>query len=412
MPRLHIDADIRRATALPASFYTDADVWAEVAQRVFAPSWQWVGDAAAVASPGQVAPAALAQPGGDLPVLMARDAEGALRVLSNVCTHRANLLVDAPAALSRIRCGYHGRQFGLDGRCLGSPGFGSGGDGPAQGPPGVPTGGACEPAAQPFPRASDHLPVLPSGEWAGLVFAARAAPAVALDDWLAPVRRWCGWLPLGLAAEWPSRRRDFDVPVHWALVVENYLDGLHIPFIHQGLTEALDLSQYRYELAPWGVLQLALAAANAAADGAAPGAADAFARGPGPAGSGGAGPGDLWTPPPGAPTHGQRVAAYYWWFFPNLMLNVYPWGLSLNCVRPLSPTRTRVQFRSYVWDASCLGEGAGADLDRVEAEDEAVMVRVQQGLRSPLWQPGGYSAAHERGIHHFHRLLAGALAGG
>src|SRR6185295_3314379 len=32
------------------------------------------------------------------------------------------------------------------------------------------------------------------------------------------------------------------------------------------------------------------------------------------------------------------VAARYWWVFPNLMLNFYPWGLSLNVVEPSRST--------------------------------------------------------------------------
>ncbi|TMH07471.1 MAG: hypothetical protein E6H79_04690, partial [Betaproteobacteria bacterium] len=35
---------------------------------------------------------------------------------------------------------------------------------------------------------------------------------------------------------------------NWALYVENYLEGLHIPFVHPGLTKTLDLGNYRYEL--------------------------------------------------------------------------------------------------------------------------------------------------------------------
>ena len=31
------------------------------------------------------------------------------------------------------------------------------------------------------------------------------------------------------------------------------------------------------------------------------------------------------------------------------MLNVYPWGISANVVRPLAVDRTRVSFPSYVW---------------------------------------------------------------
>jgi choline monooxygenase len=100
------------------------------------------------------------------------------------------------------------------------------------------------------------------------------------------------------------------------------------------------------------------------------------------------------------------VAAYYWWLFPNTMFNIYPWGLSINVVRPLAVDRTRVSFIAYVWDDSKLDQGAGSSLDRVEREDEAVVEAVQKGIRSRLYNRGRYSPKRETGTHHFHRLLA------
>ncbi|HEX6066127.1 MAG TPA: SRPBCC family protein, partial [Longimicrobiales bacterium] len=110
------------------------------------------------------------------------------------------------------------------------------------------------------------------------------------------------------------------------------------------------------------------------------------------------------------PDHGKRVAAFYYWLFPNLMLNFYPWGVSLNLVTPLGPDRTRVAFRSYVWNASKRDQGAGADLHRVEMEDEEVVESVQRGVRSRLYDRGRYSPRREVGTHHFHTLLARLLA--
>mgnify|MGYP001551221023 CR=1 FL=1 len=46
---------------------------------------------------------------------------------------------------------------------------------------------------------------------------------------------------------------------------------------------------------------------------------------------------------PNAPD--PHAAAYYFWLFPNLMLNFYPWGLSINVVEPLSRDGTRIRFR-------------------------------------------------------------------
>jgi choline monooxygenase len=87
------------------------------------------------------------------------------------------------------------------------------------------------------------------------------------------------------------------------------------------------------------------------------------------------------------------------------MVNVYPWGLSLNIVKPLAVDRTRVSFLSYVWDPARLDAGAGAGLDRVEREDEVVVEGVQRGVRSRLYARGRYSVTRETGVHHFHRLL-------
>ena len=66
-------------------------------------------------------------------------------------------------------------------------------------------------------------------------------------------------------------------------------------------------------------------------------------------------------------------------------------------------------FTSYVADPSLLGQGAGGALDPVEMEDEAAVLSVQRGIRSRFYNPGRYAPQHERGVHHFHRLLAQAL---
>ena len=59
--------------------------------------------------------------------------------------------------------------------------------------------------------------------------------------------------------------------------------------------------------------------------------------------------------------YGKNVLAYYFWVFPNMMFNFYPWGLSINIVKPISINFTKVEFRSYVWDESKLSKGAGSD---------------------------------------------------
>jgi choline monooxygenase len=79
------------------------------------------------------------------------------------------------------------------------------------------------------------------------------------------------------------------------------------------------------------------------------------------------------------------------------MLNVYPWGISVNVVRPLGPERTRVSFLSYVLDPSRRQEGAGKELHLVEMEDEEVVESTQAGVRSRLLRPGPLLAAEGGG---------------
>lgn len=356
-----IHQDIRRASTAPARFYTDPALHETIRERIFARSWQLVGDTDPVRPPGQVLPMTLLPGLLDEPLLLARGEDDRLRCLSNVCTHRGNLLVESGGRCQVLRCRYHGRRFALDGRMLSMPEFEE---------------------TEGFPSPADDLPEAPLGLWGKLVFTG-IDPGHDFDELIAPLHERLAFLPLDQLSFEPERSRDYLVRAHWALYVENFLEGFHIPFVHAGLAQALDYGDYTTELYRWSNLQLGVAA-----DG-----EDTF---------------DL---PPDSPDHGRQVAAYYWWLFPNTMLNVYPWGISVNIVHPLGIDRTKVLYRTYVLDPSRLDTGAGSDLDRVEREDEAIVEAVQRGVRSRLYDRGRYSPTREQGVHHFHRLLAEALAG-
>ena len=352
---LAVDADVHSASTLDKSFYLDPALYAATAERVFARSWQWIGDLGDVAAPGSLSPRQMLPGLLDEPLVLARDEVGRLRCLSNVCTHRGNLLVHAPCRAAQIRCGYHSRRFDLDGRMSFMPGF---------------------EGARDFPSPRDDLPQVALAEFGPLAFAS-LAPEAPFADFLGDLPTRLAWLKLDELVHDPSRDRDLEFDAHWALYVENYLEGLHIPFVHPGLAQTIELASYRVETFGRAALQVATARDGEAA----------------------------FELPPTSPEHGQRIAAYYYWAFPNLMFNVYPWGLSLNVVMPLGISRTRVLFRAYVGDASRLGQGAGGALDEVEMEDEAVVQTVQRGIRSRLYSRGRYAPRHERAVHHFHRLV-------
>ncbi|MBL8744881.1 MAG: Rieske 2Fe-2S domain-containing protein [Phycisphaerae bacterium] len=362
-PPVTIHPDIAQASTLPAKFYSDPEIFALMRERVFARSWQLVADTDSVKVPGQVHPVTVLEGALDEPLLLTRDHNDRLHCLSNVCTHRGTVLCHAPAHEKNLVCRYHGRRFDLDGTCRYMPEF--------------------ERVAG-FPASSDHLHKVSFGTFGKLIFAS-LDPAFPLEDLLADLQARIGWLPLERFDFDPSRSRDYLVHANWALYCDNYLEGFHIPFVHASLNEAIDYGSYTTELFRWSNLQLGLAK-NAE---------------------------EFFELPAGSPDFGKRVGAYYWWLFPNTMLNFYPWGCSVNVVQPLGVDRTRVSFRSYVWKPNLIDQGAGAvgGLDRVEREDEAVVEAVQRGVRSRFYDRGRYSPSREQGVHHFHRLLAEALGG-
>ena len=95
-PSYSVDPDVEIASTIPSAFYRDAQAWELVKERVFARTWQWLGDTDDVAQPGSLSPRDMLPGSLAEPLLLARDAAGTLRCLSNVCTHRGNLLVKTP----------------------------------------------------------------------------------------------------------------------------------------------------------------------------------------------------------------------------------------------------------------------------------------------------------------------------
>src|SRR5260221_4313683 len=111
-----IDPDIAVAATLESRFYRDADANAACRERVFARSWQWLGDLADVTQPGSLSPRDLLPGLLDEPLLLARDEAGQLRCLSNVFTHLGNPPVRPPCKAKEIPCRSHPRRFHLRGR--------------------------------------------------------------------------------------------------------------------------------------------------------------------------------------------------------------------------------------------------------------------------------------------------------
>lgn len=351
-----IDDDIRRASTPPSFVYSDSDHFRLQKDRVFARTWQYIAGTNRVKAPGHVLPTTLLPGCLDEPLLLVRGDDDALRCMSNVCTHRGALVVEGEGHQRSLRCRYHGRKFALDGALVSMPEFED---------------------VEGFPCEDDDLPKLPLERWGPLHFTA-LDPGFSFRDWISPVVERTSWMPVEDFSFDAENSNEYTIDANWALYCDNYLEEFHIPYVHGSSLAALDYEAYRTERFRWGNLQFGYVRKG----------------------------GGLFELPSGHPDSGDPIGAFYFWLFPNLMLNFYPWGLSVNVVQPLGVSRTRVSFLSYVWDEAMRDEGLGAALHRVEMEDEEVVEACQRGVSSRLYERGRYSPRREVGTHHFHTLLA------
>jgi choline monooxygenase len=354
MQPFFVDPNIALAETLPAEFYRRNDVFEAMRSSLFPQSWQWIelGDHLQKTDsvfPFQLLPGFLSEP------LFLTRQDATLKAFSNVCTHRGNILVHHPGEYKKLVCNYHGRRFDLEGKMEFMPEFKE---------------------AEGFPRACDHLHAVPALGWEQFAFVS-LDPGFDFAPVLQIMQERVGFMPISQFRYAPELSRDYLVNAHWALYCDNYLEGFHIPFVHPDLNTALDYGEYYTELFEHCNLQVGIADA----------ATPCF---------------DL---PKNHPDYGKRIAAYYFWVFPNMMFNFYPWGLSVNLVKPLSVKQCKVSFILYVYDETLLDSGAGAALDKVEREDEFVVENVQRGLQSRFYERGRFSPKREQGVHHFHRLL-------
>jgi choline monooxygenase len=355
MSSFTVDPNIAKAKTLSTDFYTDSKYYAEAKEKIFSQAWQFVGDTSLISEPGQCHPFILLESYLDEPLLLTRDKDNGIHCLSNVCTHRGTILVHEPCKATNLRCRYHGRLFSLDGSFRSMPEFKE---------------------VENFPTRDDDLTQLPVFQWGNWLFTSlnkNSKPEPYFQDMISRV----GWLPVNDFVFRPELSQSYTVNAHWALYCENYLEGFHIPFVHAGLNAVVDFGKYTTEIFKYSNLQLGMAKNSDA----------------------------VFDLPESSRDYGKKIAAYYFWIFPNMMFNYYPWGLSINLIQPLNIEQCKVSFFTYLWKENEYNTGAGSDLNTVEMEDEEVVEAVQKGIRSRFYKHGRYSVTREQGTHHFHRII-------
>mgnify|MGYP000094004135 CR=1 FL=1 len=343
---------VQDASSPPASWYSSRAVHDLEQRAVFGRRWIFACRSDEVAEPNSYASGTY----GGIPWVVARDGDGVLRAFHNVCRHRGAEVVKGCDRATSLTCRYHGWIYRLDGRLKAAPRMG---------------------AMTGFDRDAMSLPPMQVVEWGPLVLVnpdLEARPFLEdfgeIDAILAPT----GWDRLRF-----GHRKVWDVRCNWKVFSDNYLDGgYHIAHMHPTLDAQLDMSSYQTELYGWFSVQTSR-------------------------------PGDGNDARVGIDV-GKRMGdgPIYAYLYPSLMINRYGPVLDTNLVVPIAPGRCQVIFDFWFDDTvdDAFIEESLAQTEITQLEDIDVSESVQVGTASLAYDRGRYASSWEKGIHHFHGLLA------
>ena len=335
--KISIDKDISVAQTIPSYFYKSDDIFNKTIENIFNNSWQFVVNKNSLKH--KLYPFLFIEGLIDDSYVMVNGDQ--LKILSNVCTHRAALLCSKNSNGSTIKCNYHGRVFNLNGELIKHYGF---------------------EGVKNFPSKKDNLIKINHFDWNNFIFCSKSSNINIKKIFDDINDRLSSYKFQDLEYN-KDESNTYIVDFHWALYCENYLEGFHVPFIHKGLNDDIDYSNYETIILDNAVLQLAKDKNN-------------------------------------------EIYAHYYWIFPNIMLNFYDWGLSINIITPLTKNKTKINFLSFPKKGMVQPKDIPSGIDIVEKEDQEIVKSVQIGIKSSNYTSGRYSVKHEKGIHYFHLLIS------
>lgn len=202
--------DWRKGHIAPA-IYFDEEIYTAELERIFARTWLPVAHEDMIRKSGDYVTTYM----GDVPVIVLRDQDAAIRVFVNRCSHRGNqvCLFDRGNAKT-FTCSYHGWSYSLAGNLVGVP-------------------RERELYHGELDKSAWGLEEARVATFCGLVFGTFDRDAQPLERWLGDDIRW--WLenfilaaPIGGLEMLPGFHR-YRSPGNWKLAAENFIgDNYHV----------------------------------------------------------------------------------------------------------------------------------------------------------------------------------------
>lgn len=359
MQSFTFDTNLAQADTIPADWYTDPAMLAREKKSVFNKSWQFATSLDQLRFPGNFVAVDVV----GTPVVVTRDANGVLRAFYNVCRHRAGVVARGAGNRKSLQCQYHGWLYGLDGCLRTTPEF---------------------EGVQNFRKEDFGLVPIRVETWGPFAFVNMDNDAPSLLSVLGKIPQETAHFNFDGMRK--MKRMDYIVNANWKIYVDNYLEGYHVPIAHPGLFKELDYEQYRVDTYQYYSSQYAPIRPIRNEDAS----------------------GRIYTALQG------DDKAFYYWIFPNFMLNIYLGMLQINIIVPLSHDKTLTIFEWYFADPGTPDTWnnlqSSIDFsDEIQKEDIELCEDVWRNLQTGIYTQGRYCVKRENGVHHFHGLLAKAL---
>jgi glycine betaine catabolism A len=341
------------AMTLPASWYTQPEVFARETERIFTREWLCVGREESVAEPGDFFAVELFGES----LIVTRDHAGTVHAFYNVCRHRGTRICETAAGhfQGSIQCPYHAWTYGLDGELKAArnmtevPGF--------------------DRAQYPLKQARVAL-------WEGFVFVNLADDAPAFERVFAPlIGRFADW-KIGTLRTAQTLR--YELACNWKLIFMNYSECYHCPLVHPQLDKLSPSDSGRNDLDEGPFL-------GGYSEMRQPGTSLTTS-------------GHSVRPPLGDVTGENLNRVYYYTIFPSLLLSLHPDYVMVHYAKPLDAGRTQVTC-AFLFDPTTMSAPGFDPSDAVEfwdltnRQDWHVNELTQQGLRSRAYAQGPYSNA-------------------
>ncbi len=359
------------ASPLGVASYFDEARFALERQRIFANAARYLGHRLSVPEPGDYC--TLAQEGDGR---MLVNAKGAIELVSNVCRHRQALICRGRGSLATnsnapggsIVCPIHRWTYSPSGKLLGAPQF------------------STDPCLD--------LPNYPVQEWNGLIF--EAGGRTVADD-LQGMGRSIDLDFTGYALDRVELHR---CAYNWKTFIEVYLEDYHVVPFHPGLGRFVTCRDLAWELRPNYSVQTVGVSARLGAAGSP--VYERWHRA-------------LLQYQNGAPL---PFGAIWLTYYPNVMVEWYPYTLTVSSVYPVSPRETLNVIEFFYPEEIAAFEREFVDAQQAAymetcKEDDEIAERMDAGrlalFRRAQDATGPYQSPMEDGMQHFHEWYSARM---